>query len=89
MILVLDYKVPSHHLRAGPRGIAKRTFRWVLMLVSYMSFEFLESSVFFVAVTVKAEPLIGTSSTVLGTRRILYFLAFLRSGNLSCLDSLV
>jgi len=89
MILVLDHKMSSYRLWAGPCGIAKRTLPWGLMGVSYMSFEFLESSVFFVAVTVKAEPLIGTSSTVLGTWRILYFLAFLRSGNLSCLDSLV
>jgi len=89
VILVLDHEMPSYRLWAGPCGIAKRTLLWDLMCVSYMSFKFLGSSVSFVAVTVRAEPLIGTLSTVLGTRRILYFLAPLRSYNLSRLDSLV
>jgi len=44
MILVLDHKVPSYRLWAGPRGVAERTLPSDLMLVSYMSFEFLESS---------------------------------------------
>jgi hypothetical protein len=67
MMSVLVYEMTSYPLGAGPRVITKRALRRDFMLVHCMPLKLLESSVFFVAIIITAEPILGTPSTILDT----------------------
>jgi hypothetical protein len=69
MMSMLTYEMASHPLGAAPRAITKRALRLDFMLVRCMPLKFLESSVFFIAIIMIAEPILGTSSTILDTSR--------------------
>ena len=65
MILVPVNEMTSYPLRAGPPDFAERTLVRYPMLVYCMPLKLLASSVFFVAVFMTTEPLLGASSTTL------------------------
>ena len=70
MISVLVCEMTSDSLRARPCIITKRASWRDLVLVCCMPLKLLESSVFFVAMVITAEPVLGTSSTMLDPLRV-------------------
>ena len=66
---MLIYDVTSYSLGAGPRVATKRALQRDFMLVLSMPLELLAPSVFFVAIIITAEPILGTSPTIFDTLR--------------------
>ena len=72
MMLVPTYQMTPDPHWARPLEIAEGTTPWVLVYVCYVPPSFLVSEVFLFAAAIGAEPLLGTTFTMLDTLRTLY-----------------